>query len=451
MKKLVSYLLCIVVLILQITPIVHAEQPLTAAGNESSGEEKVLLSTLSEAEAIEFLKENDVLIPDIYEEAFWGPFIKSIISQVEQYPDIIFGINYSVSANFAENIRKVVNHYYGYSVTKSATESNNILSITRATLADSIVYGSWDDNFENYNCYAYAIDTTTVKANPGLFKYLMDGGTLIDYEFDIADYECEDLAELVCADLDVLGKERIYYSWNCPNTDSMCTNETIICVRKGPYDFHFMRYDQDLSAWMHKPSTTHILQYKYEPTESRDWSNERSIRGVVYDANLWYTSEIFYISFNGHNWYSYTNHNTGTHSRLCNICGDSESEKCDLEYVSSGSSGHYQKCSLCGYRSTTVAHKMTYSYTSSNKHKATCSQCGYTTTESCNSSGYQYYGQVDGVHKHRTACDKCNHVTGTSLVSCLFKGTSTVCSQCKHDKGISGGTIMKKPIQTEQQ
>lgn len=451
MKKTICLMLCLSLLMLCSKSTAFAQSDETTASQiEESEHVKPLLSELSEEECLDFIIKQGIKVPRSIENSDLTSFVKTIIRKIEQDPDATFVISSTATVNFVEAIRSVVNEYYGRTVIDTSSTMSQSAVLSASQLQDSILYGTWSPNMALYNCYAFAIGVNYA-LDPGYLKYLDDLIPDSNYETYYLDTLDPDiLADYVMEDLGVLDHVRINKQDDPVDTSTLCVNEQVICVRSGSKDYHFMRYEN--GVWLHKPGNTHPLQYKYSPTNNRPWTNEAVKSNGGYEGpTTTYDSTIVYIRYDGHNWYSYTNHNTGTHSRLCSICGDSESEKCDLEFVSSGSSGHYQKCSLCGYRSTTVAHKMTYSYTSSNKHKATCSQCGYTTTESCNSSGYQYYGQVDGVHKHRTACNKCNHVTGTTLISCLFKGTSTVCSQCKHDKGISGGTIMKKPIQTEQQ
>lgn len=406
----------------------------------TSATEQKKLSELSEKECIDYLLEKNVDFPDDYEDIYvWGPFVKRIIAAVEEYPDVEFGINYTVTAAFAEEIRNVVKSYYAESVMINATRSTTS-TVTKSALEHSTTYCTWNSMYAKYNCYVFALGKVDVaKRDPGYYS---------GNAFSLA-LGPRRIAELVKDDLEALGYERIVIGTSCDSLNNPCINEEIICLRHCLEDYHFMKLDGN--SWYHKPSTTLPLKYKYAPTPIRYWNNERVIGTTIYKETIVYDSEIYFISYNGHGWSSYTNNQTGTHTRRCSVCNDIETTPCNTEFVSSGATGHYEHCDVCGYSSTTASHNLEYTYTSSNKHKGTCRQCGYTTTENCNSSGYQYYGQVDGVHKHRTACNKCNHVTGTTLISCLFKGTSTVCSHCKHDKGISGGTIMKKPVQTEQQ
>lgn len=137
--------------------------------------------------------------------------------------------------------------------------------------------------------------------------------------------------------------------------------------------------------------------------------------------------------------------------------------------MSSGSSGHYQSCSLCGYRTSTTAHNLEYKHSSGNNHKGHCTDCGYTTTATactkvtkytgsgsththgqvcnqCNHSyttvqcdlQYAYHSTVSGQNYHYQRCSTCSHVT-VSPTMCLYKGSGTTCLTCGWQKGTSAG------------
>ena len=442
----------------------------TCHNNESTP----LLSALPEQELMEFLEEHGVDIPTSLKREDLADFAKQIVIAVEKDAEVPFFINYTVTLEFAEAIRKVVNEYYGVRTTELIPIQSPMLSSAITTLQDSYLIGTWVDSYEQYNCYAYAIGET-LWLNPGYLQYMIDFAhdpTIGNYSLDSLDPEY--LATKVKSDLEILDYSRISIDDSDSFTDNLCTNERVICVRSGSIDYHFMQYSN--GHWLHKPSYTQPLQYKYWPSDGRVWTNEAVYKGEYIEATIQYNSPIVYISYNGHN-YSYTSHNTGTHTRRCSICGDSETSPCDLKFVSSGTSGHYQKCSLCGYRSTTVSHNFSYTYSSgtshtmrctdcgyttsgsctinyqytgngtNHTHSGTCSRCNYTCTESC-TNVYEYFGLVNGFHKHHSVCSKCDH-EATSPVLCVFK--NNVCSACKYDRGIGGGTIMKKPVQTAQQ
>lgn len=338
--------------------------------------------------------------------------------------------------------KEVVNRYYNTSNSAALYKKDLVNPRSLYALVDNVAVGPWLDIYRQFNCYVYAINHDAyVSLNPGFFSRKL---------FSIS-LPVGKMAEYVSSDLIELGYERVFSSLEM-ELDNLCINEKIICIRKGSEDYHLMRFTN--GNWYHKPGETQILRYLHEINPLMVWSSEHVIENVAYPGNHTYDSEIYFISYDGHSWSSYTNNQTGTHTRRCSICMDIETTPCKTTYISSGNDGHYEYCRTCGFTSITIAHNMEYSYTSSGRHKVACRQCDYTITENCTNNAYEYYGQVDGVHKHQTVCSKCDHATGT-VANCLFKGTSTVCSHCKHDKGISSGTVMKKPgdgtVQTYQE
>lgn len=73
---------------------------------------KPQLSQMSEKECIEFIKSRGVVIPKDLDNENLGAFVKNIITEVEKDPERPFFISYTVTRNFVEDIRKVVNEYY---------------------------------------------------------------------------------------------------------------------------------------------------------------------------------------------------------------------------------------------------------------------------------------------------------------------------------------------------
>ena len=169
--------------------------------------------------------------------------------------------------------------------TKSQSRNNSIyrsyvsFSLSKEStyfLQDNYVYGDgewksyggdWNNDWEYFNCYAYAIGRyesytyydTVVKYQPGDFS---NSG-----EFN-CELSIESLSALVVSDLQTLGCQNVsvYDSFDPSDLD---INEKLICVRKNSIDYHFMKYDRTTSKWYHKPGQTAILQYKYYPENDR--------------------------------------------------------------------------------------------------------------------------------------------------------------------------------------
>jgi hypothetical protein len=152
MKKIICLIL---VLALVMTMSVSA----SAINNNYS-----LLSSLSDEECVAFLENNGVTIPEIYDdESEWLPFIRQVIQKVEENPDAEFLFGYTVPLQFAYEIKRVVNEYYG---------TRNVACAAAwpvSALLDNTVHGIWSNEYLNYNCYAYAIGYSSA-ANPGQLK-----------------------------------------------------------------------------------------------------------------------------------------------------------------------------------------------------------------------------------------------------------------------------------------
>jgi hypothetical protein len=77
---------------------------------EQSGQK---LSELSEDECLAFIASHGIAIPDALNTNSVGSLAKEIIIFSEKYPQSPAGYSYTVTMDFAENIRKAVNEYYG--------------------------------------------------------------------------------------------------------------------------------------------------------------------------------------------------------------------------------------------------------------------------------------------------------------------------------------------------
>lgn len=102
--------------------------------------------------------------------------------------------------------------------------------------------------------------------------------------------------------------------------------QTLICIRKGSSDYHFMKYDKLSQAWYHKPGGTAPLKYLHHP-EDIIWVSEYSSNGVCYNADdqlamgyslTTYTSEVYYIVYGEH---PFTTNTAGLPSNQIAISG----------------------------------------------------------------------------------------------------------------------------------
>ena len=156
--------------------------------------EKPMLSEMSEMECLEYVKDNGVILPDFHDnESEWGPFVKKIITLVESNPYIDLGISYTVTADLAEAIRRIVNEYYGVGEQNINFALCGEYNVDEPTwLEDSAVYGVWDTNFEKYNCYSYSIGIDDKAWDPGFYAYLT--GHIPEYNLDIGSISLNEFA-----------------------------------------------------------------------------------------------------------------------------------------------------------------------------------------------------------------------------------------------------------------
>ncbi len=262
-----------------------------------------ILSEMSAEECYNFIIEQGVEIPsEFFITDELKVFVKSIIKYVEEYPGYPFIINYSVSLNFAEEIRQVVYDYYGIDENDIA----NMQTYSTNQLQDNYVQdinGNWvtsggywtDALYGYYNCYAYAIGQTERDLNYSGRGVQYDIGYFsnISYVFDST--SVDRFAEIVVCDLEVLGYyAEIYYN----PVENITNNETLICLRKTTIvgkDCHFMKYNPIDDTWYHKPGGSAILKYKYAP-DFKDWIGEGYYGAAVSYEEI-YDSEIRYIVF----------------------------------------------------------------------------------------------------------------------------------------------------------
>ncbi len=272
-----------------------------------------LLSELNEDECYQFITEHGVELPEGLElDDDVKSFIKNVIQNVENDPNYHFVYNYFGTLNFAEEIKVVVNNYYGV----QAIQEDNIQTCASYQLQDSFVQnssGEWVSSggywskelFEYYNCYAYAINRTE---NPPEYSTGDEGiqylvGAFAGPNTNWYNLTILELAEKAVADLRFLGYDVTLFTERPSN---IYADENLICVRREKFDYHFMKYNQLDNSWYHKPGSTAILKYKHEVTEDRVWTNEHSIGGREYEGDYAYNSEIYYISYKEMQTHTYT-------------------------------------------------------------------------------------------------------------------------------------------------
>lgn len=320
--------------------------------------ETVQLSSLSDDEIVEFLVDFGVDLPDVYTEGTsWMTFIRFVIEIVEEDPSTRFVFEDFNHQELACEIKVAVNAYYG--VTETALTSN---ARTTATLQDSTVLGEWDDVYETYNCYGYAIGVYR-RLSPGQLAWENSGAAgsfYYDWTQDVSV-----VAGWVKNDLESLGYDVCEPTTTMPETE-VTAHVRLICIRTDTYgeayyqsmDFHLMKLEED-GCWYHKPGGTIPLMYNYVPTTSRIWLGECwDEDGYNPNRLVSYTSDIYFIEYTIPYEYTYEYTDSSTHTRTCQYCGETTQETHTLSGGTYTGNNYHQRslhyyqytaaCTVCG-------------------------------------------------------------------------------------------------------
>ena len=273
------------------------------AVNASSQEKTPFLSDMTTSECIDFIIDNDVSIPEGFNQSIGlGEFVKTIIKEVESDPTVVFTFNYIETLNFAEDIKNVVNAYYGINET-----SKNIIAAQNTKNTYELQYnwvrnsngewvssgGEWDDSWLYYNCYAYAIEETPDFSSLSSYGFAYQPGFFCGTSGFYFGCLISDLVEIIRNDLMSLNYD---VSISSSEPQSLSNSQSIICVRSCFYDYHFMRKDLTDDYWYHKPGSTSPLKYKYHPSYQK-WCSEVSVFGEEKPTSIVYDSDLYYITF----------------------------------------------------------------------------------------------------------------------------------------------------------
>lgn len=324
MRKILSGLLIAAIFFGMIQGIAADEMVTSEIVNELG-----LLSELTNEECVAFLSKEGIVFPYREDDVdYWGPIVREMIVAVENNPEHNFTYNFTVMQKLANDIKTVVNEYYGIRSIEQDNEMQPFATVAYG-LKNSTLVGGWLDEYLFYNCYGYA---------NGEQDYVDPG-----YYSNQAMSQMEDLdtiANLVKDDLVALGYTNVRV-WNYATERDICAGVKTISLRiKEGVDYHFMRLDED-GEWYHKPGNTALLRYNYGDSLIVLWTNESYFRGTYYEADIKYDSVICYITFGGsvHNWvYQYNSNNT--HIRTCTICDATSGEVQACVFVNN-------TCKLC--------------------------------------------------------------------------------------------------------
>lgn len=260
---------------------------------------------ITEEESLQFLENHDIDIPDKFHDYLdIGSFVKGLIQLVYYEPFYEFVFNYDEMLNFANEIKDNVVYYLNNKNTSLSLSSSYSLKYnTVKDLNGNWVTqgGAWNDKWENYNCYAYAINRIEQPQfySSGNYIQYQPGDMSGNGSFDTTNSILQ-LANVVKADLIKMGYANISLSTTIPD---ITNNQELICIRMSKYDYHFMKYDLSTNSWYHKPGSTAVLKYNSTPNNSEKWYGEYSAYGkegkikINIFTQLYYDSDIYFIKY----------------------------------------------------------------------------------------------------------------------------------------------------------
>lgn len=261
--------------------------------NVQAEEQKRYLSEMNGDECLKFLTNHGIEIPlHIQSDGKAGDFVKEIIIAAEKNPNIEFLYNYTVTLDFVNKIKNVVNKYYDVP-NPTLFQYSSFVQPRAVSLQYSTMLEQWNETFQNYNCYLYAINkiTTGSSVNPGYFSNINIG------EGDDSNFSTVTLSRLAAIttyDLQTLGYTEITYGFACPSYNP---NYRVIALKKDNKDYHFMHMYSN-GVWRHKPGPSSVpLKYNYSLVASGLWTNEGHGRYGTYTYNHIYEGDIIYIRY----------------------------------------------------------------------------------------------------------------------------------------------------------
>ena len=264
-------------------------------------------ANFTEEESMDFVEQCGIYIPEILLQLETLPaFTQGLILQIYSNDTISFSFDDIEVQHYAEDIRGAVRMYMGLGLIIPGNLADYCLQHSKVMNEDGewrTSGGDYDQKWNDYNCYAYAINR---REYPAFYSTENDYCSRLQYspgkisgltEWQTGAGNVYAVANIVRADLAAMG-----YSVDEPSTEMPQINasQELICIRLCYGEYHFMRYDFETDAWYHKPANSAILKYNYTPQEDLVWYLEGSIEGderLMGDEDDVYNSDIFFITY----------------------------------------------------------------------------------------------------------------------------------------------------------
>lgn len=163
--------------------------------------------------------------------------------------------------------------------------ANSISSYSSGYVPKYNTLYSWiPETMRRFNCYAFVLNDNS--------KFIMPGevsGKKFKLNLDV-------IVANAIEDMKKKGFKNVR-EINWAYVPQAIKKEVVVAVRIGVDDFHWIRYCNYASGWLHKPGDSAIIKLKGYPSYYSIWEDER------YDGYWWctdttYTSTVRYIAFN---------------------------------------------------------------------------------------------------------------------------------------------------------
>ena len=186
--------------------------------------------------------------------------------------------------------------------------------------------------------------------------------------------------------------------------------------------------------------------YKYCICGSKKATENHSLTHVQSSAGHYQKCAIcgYTTSSVGHTYSGAYISNSSGHYQKCSVCSYAPTpvaHSFSASYTYDGPTGHYKYCTICGYKDTTASHKLTQVQSGSN-HYQKCSVCSYTTPTATHTYGSTYtYDSPTGHYRYCTTCGYKGTVASHSLSQIQSStGHYQKCSVCGYTTSITGHT-----------
>lgn len=264
-------------------------------------------ANFTEEDSITFVEQYGVDIPETLLQSEDFPTVtQELILAIHNYPAISFSYDTIEMQQYAEDIRALVRVFMGLGLIFPDNKADYCLQHSKVLNEDGewvTSDGDYNQKWDNYNCYAYAINRCEY---PAFYNTESDYSPRLQYapgkmsgqeDWRSGGTTVQEVAGVVMDDLRAMGYSDVIDWLAIPQIGP---SQELICLRLCGGDYHFMRYDPATDAWYHKPSDSAVLRYNYIPCNELPWYVESSKEGeesAYTEMDDVYDSDIIFITY----------------------------------------------------------------------------------------------------------------------------------------------------------